>query len=599
MLFDKDCGFCRAWVARWASWTGAAVAYEPYQERGAAFHELSDEALSRSVHLIDTDGAVTRGAEAVFKALAHARAWRWLLAAYRGVPGFRAASEGVYRFIAGHRGFFSAVTRFLYGNETRRSEYRIAPFLFLRGLALVYFAAFVSLWVQIEGLVGANGIWPAASFFEQLRERLGDDGFWRLPTLCWWNASDGFLNSLCVSGAVAAVLLFFGILPAPMCAVLWVLYLSLTNACGIFLGYQWENLLLETGLLAIFVAPLRLRSRLRDDPPPRRLMLVLLWFLLFKLMFLSGFVKLASRDEVWWNLTALGVHYWTQPIPSWTAWYMHNAPMAFHKACCFLLFVIELGFPFLIFLPRRPRALAFIGLCTLQVVIAATGNYAYFNYLTMVLCLPLLDDACFPRAKKRLADRPAPRRWPAWVTAPVGVTIGVLSFMTLASALRWELGWPGPLARLHEAAYPFRSISSYGLFANMTEERPEIVVEGSDDGVTWKEYEFKWKPGDVKRRPGFVAPHQPRLDWQMWFAALGDYKGNPWLVNFMVRLLQGSPTVLALVEHNPFPETPPQVVRAVYYNYHFTTPEERRASGAWWRREARGLYCPPIRLKED
>jgi hypothetical protein len=293
------------------------------------------------------------------------------------------------------------------------------------------------------------------------------------------------------------------------------------------------------------------------------------------------------------------VHYWTQPIPTWTAWYAHHLPMAFQKFSCFVMFVIELGFPFLIFLPRQPRYLAFFGLFGLQLVIAATGNFAYFNVLAMVLCIPLLDDSFFPRLARRLATKRSRLRWPRWITVPAGTVILLVSTMILCGSLGWRPDWPRPLRDLHEALYPFRSIGSYGLFANMTETRPEIVVEGSDDGVTWQAYEFKWKPGDLNRPPGFVAPHQPRLDWQMWFAALGNYRGNAWFMNFLVRLLQGSKPVLDLMEYNPFPDHPPAIVRAVYYQYYFTSPEERRETGAWWKREQVGLYCPPIQINHE
>jgi predicted DCC family thiol-disulfide oxidoreductase YuxK len=599
LLFDGACGFCRAWIARWRSWTGAAVDYEPYQNRGAAYFELSDDELGKAVHLIETDGHVTRAAEAVLRALSYSRAWRWLPWAYAHIPGFRPVAEFKYRVVACSRGFLSILTRLFYGNQTARPTYRAAAYLFLRGLALVYLIAFASLSVQIDGLVGYEGIMPAGKLIEQVGPQLGDDKFWRMPTLCWWDSSDAFLHLLCGTGMVASLLLLVGVLPMPMCAWLWISYLSLTNVGGIFLGYQWENLLLETGLLAILLAPLRIFSRLRDDPDPPRLPLFLVRYLLFKLTFLSGYVKLASQDEVWWNLTAVQIHYWTQPIPTWTAWYMHHLPMAFQKFSCFVMFVIELGFPFLIFMPRRARLLAFVGLFGLQVVIAATGNFAYFNVLTMVLCLPLLDDSFLPRLARRVGATRSRLRWPRLVTVPVGAVILAVSTMFLGGSLGYRPEWPRPLRTVHEFLYPFRSVGSYGLFANMTENRPEIVVEGSDDGVTWKAYEFKWKPGDLSRRPGFVAPHQPRLDWQMWFAALGDYRGNPWFINFMVRLLQGSPPVLDLLEKNPFPDHPPKVVRAVYYDYYFTTPEERRETGDWWRRKERGLYCPPVQLNAE
>ena len=180
---------------------------------------------------------------------------------------------------------------------------------------------------------------------------------------------------------------------------------------------------------------------------------------------------------------------------------------------------------------------------------------------------------------------------------PVACVLFVLGALELSLTLGLQWRWPAPVVALYRAARPFRTVNGYGLFAVMTTTRPEIVVEGSDDGVTWLPYEFKWKPGDVRRRPGFVEPHQPRLDWQMWFAALGSYDDTPWFAAFLERLLRGSPPVLALLERNPFPAAPPRYVRAMLYDYRFTDPGARRREGAWWRREWRGPYSPVLSLK--
>jgi hypothetical protein len=234
-------------------------------------------------------------------------------------------------------------------------------------------------------------------------------------------------------------------------------------------------------------------------------------------------------------------------------------------------------------------------------LIMATGNYGFFNILTIVLCIPVLDDLSWPKWLRRKITFPAqpvpPKRWHHWpigVTVPLAALIGVITSMQIVEAFNHPIDWPRPMAWLEERVSPFRSINSYGLFRVMTTKRYEILIEGSNDGVTWKPYEFKWKPGDPTRRPQFCEPHMPRLDWQMWFAALGDYRQNPWLINLMFRLLEGSPPVLNLLETNPFPDRAPRYVRAMLYDYRFTTREQRRQTGQWWKREPLGLYCPVL-----
>jgi hypothetical protein len=333
----------------------------------------------------------------------------------------------------------------------------------------------------------------------------------------------------------------------------------------------------------------------------------LLRFLLFKLMFLSGVVKLASGDPAWHSLTALTRHYETQPLPTWLAWFAHQLPLWFQKASCVLMFVIELAAPFLIFLPRRLRMIGASALALLQLFILLTGNYTFFNWLTLALCVLLLDDftlvKILPRKFTTLysqlsrVEPSSADRWRLMNVVPIAIIFVSISMIQLTLPFGTLPRWAAPVLQVYRWLSPFRSINSYGLFAVMTMERPEIIVEGSSNGSDWKEYEFPYKPGDVKRRPRFVAPYQPRLDWQMWFAALGNHRQNPWFVNFCARLLQGSPEVLALLKTNPFGHEPPRFVRARLYDYRFTTPEERRRTGTWWHRELKGEYLPPISLE--
>jgi len=600
LIFDGDCGFCRMWIARWRSLTGPSVDYAPSQEVGARFPEIPGEAFRKSVQLVLPDGRVLPGAHGVFATLAVAGR-RGGLRAYEHLPGFAPLTEGAYRLVASHRGAASRVTRLLWGANVARPEFSISSAIFLRLLGLVFLCAFVSLWTQIDGLVGSRGILPIAELLAAIPERIGAIRFWYLPTLSWAAPGDSALHLQCAAGAVFSVLLALGILPALCAAAATALYLSLSVAGQSFLAFQWDILLVETGFLAIFLSPLSLRARF-GPAGPSRTALFLLRCLVFRLNFGSGAVKLASGDPTWRSLTALDYHYQTQPLPPWTAWYAHWTPHASHVASVVILFAGELIVPFFVFGPRRLRHAAFVLLALLQAAIAFTGNYAFFNLLTILLCVPLLDDAAFERWRRRSAASPLQRdvrRWPRAVVGAVAALLILCGAMELSGSLGRTSPWPAPLMAVGRAVAPLRIVNGYGLFAVMTTTRPEILVEGSADGLSWKPYEFRWKPGDLFRRPAFVAPHQPRLDWQMWFAALGSFEQDPWFARFLEKLLEGSPPVLALLGRNPFPGSPPRFVRARLWEYRFTEPSERKRTGAWWRRTEIGPYGPVLERAEE
>src|ERR1051325_3310208 len=491
--------------------------------------------------------------------------------------------------------------------DTGAPQFTISRWIFLRLLGLIYLIAFVSLWTQIDGLIGSNGIQPAADFLNAVRQQLGAERYWRLPTLCWLAPGDAMLHALCVGGVLLSLLVTVGIAPMISLILLWAFYLSLSTVAGLFLGYQWDTLLLEVGFLAILYAPGGWWPRLAQETPPSRLARWLLWWLLFRLMFMSGAVKLLSNDDAWWGPSALTMHYETQCIPARLGWWAHQLPGWFHTVSCAVMFVIELGAPFLIFCGRICRRIAsglFVGV---MLLIALTGNYCFFNLLTIALSLTLLDDDFLKRILPARFLQRLPNSAPVEsasatrlaLVASFGSVILIVSATEPFARLLQLSSVPRPCIALLNWTAPFRSINSYGLFAVMTKTRPEIIVEGSNDGQTWFPYEFKWKAGDLKRPPGYVAPHQPRLDWQMWFAALQDVRGNQWFVNFLVRLLQGSPPVLGLLEKNPFPTAPPRYVRALLYEYHFTDPFTRAKTGEWWRRELKGEYCPVLSLNRD
>jgi len=483
----------------------------------------------------------------------------------------------------------------------------------LRALGLIYLIAFVSFWTQISGLIGHNGILSTDQFMSAVKQQcdtqgIGWERFHLLPTLCWVNLSDDFLNFQCATGTVLSILLIAGVAPAPCLALLWLFYLSLSIVSRDFLGFQWDNLLLETGFLAIFFAPLQLLPRLSLEASSSRIVLWLLRLLLFKLMFSSGCVKLLSGDPNWRNLTALTFHYQTQPLPTWIGWYAQQLPLWFQKFSCAAMFAIELGAPFLIFAPRRIRFFGCVAIVFLQILILLTGNYTFFNFLALALCLLLLDDFVLQHILPRkwfgpLSINHQPStinkfRWPRAITIPLATVVLAISLFQMISIFGVRSNLLMAAAMLDGWLQPLRTVNSYGLFAVMTTERREIIVEGSNDGTNWLPYEFKYKPGDVNRRPGFIEPFQPRLDWQMWFAALGNYQQNPWFGNFCEQLLQGSPEVLALLGKNPFPNHPPRFIRAEFYDYRFTNCAERRATGAWWKREFVGEYLPPVSLHE-
>lgn len=506
-------------------------------------------------------------------------------------------------------------------------SHALTRWVFLRCLGGVYLCAFASLWPQLPGLIGQRGILPAAELLDAVRQTTGRERYWQLPTLFWWRADDRTLRGVCALGIGAAVLLIGDVLPGPMLLLLWLCYLSFVTVGQEFLSYQWDALLLESGFLAIFFAPWRWRPGLSRAPLPPRLLVWLYRWLLFRLMFSSGYVKLASGDPTWHARTALAYHYETQPLPTPPAWYLHQLPAWYHRWETGVALALELLVPYGALGPRAARLATALLTAALMAAIQFTGNYGFFNLLTAVLCLPLLDDAwlvaLLPRHwRVRLGTamlRTLPARQSDWSVLPVALLILGLSgfYLRLMVVRRRALPWPERLrmvasrwlpAHITAAAQrlrrvptmllPWHLVNTYGLFAVMTTSRPEIIVQGSRDGTHWLDYRFRYKPGDLRRPPRWNAPHQPRLDWQMWFAALRGPWGPAWFTRFLLRLLEGSPEVVRLLEDNPFPDAPPRYVRALWYDYHFSDRALRRETGAWWRRELIGLYFPPAALPE-
>lgn len=469
------------------------------------------------------------------------------------------------------------------------SAFPLAEQLFLRLLGLIYLAAFASFWPQVIGLIGSHGIVPAGQLIEAVRSAAGSGAFWEMPSLFWFFTSDSALVWFCAIGCIAAVLMICGVFWRLAAIACFVFYLSLVVIGQPFTGFQWDALLLECGFLALFTGAGWLILAYR--------------FLLFRLMFESGVVKLASHDPNWRNLHALRFHFMTQPLPNPIAYYVYRLPPRMLDSMTAATLCIELASPFLLFCPRRARQVGVGLLILLQLMVILTGNYAFFNLLALALCLCGLDDRTFAPLARILHWHPLTFLSPhmpgarGWRTAGnVGVALlillGAVQVMDMLGFHSRRV-FAKPLAVIA----PFEIVNTYGLFAVMTTTRPEIVLEGSDDQVTWREYSFPYKPGNLHRALPFVAPYQPRLDWQMWFAALGSYQSNPWVGELIYRLLTGEQSVLGLLDPAPF-EKPPRFIRALLYEYDFTSPSERAHTGAVWQRTLKGIWFGPVSLRQ-
>ncbi|ADO68766.1 lipase maturation factor family protein [Stigmatella aurantiaca] len=598
VLYDGDCGFCKRWIARWSAQTQGRVRFLPARPLRLWLLGIRRGDARRAMQLIEPSGEISQGARAVFRMLLYStrRGTRW---AARGglLPGVRRVAEGVYRIVSRHRVLAARVDTLLVGRRyVGPAGHRGVRWLFLRLLGGTFFIAFTSLGRQVLGLYGSRGIRPLHEGFgsERLR-RLGNQRFLQVPSVFWLGASDEALVRGCRVGQGLSLALMLNVAPQVSAALLWGLYLSYMSAGRDFLSFQWDALLLEMGLLGALMAPAGLRPGWgRRDASAVEVALFRL--LLFRLYLGSGLSKLQSGDRTWRELTACQHYYETAPLPTRGGWYAHHLPVRAQKLSTAAVLVSETALPLLIFTPRRLRQWAFGLFSLLQAGIAATGNYGFFNLQSFVLGVWLLDDEALTGLLRRLPRRPAPS--PALgnslVKGALALPVFALGVSELLARFTPFQRAPEVLERLEGWARPFRSVNTYGLFSVMTVDRPEISIEGSEDGETWREYPFRYKVSQVERPPRQVAPHQPRLDWQMWFAALGS--PPVWFLSLLVRLLEGSPDVLALFADNPFPQQPPRMVRAVLYGYRMTELATRRTTGAWWTRELRGLYVPPVSL---
>ncbi len=465
--------------------------------------------------------------------------------------------------------------------------YQLVAALFVRLLGVIYLIAFASIGVQIEGLAGSAGILPLTQTLAELQSHTGLERYFQVPTLFWLNAGDSALSGAALAGCIAALLIVVNRFSRAALIVAFVLYLSLYHAGQVFLTFQWDGLLLEAGFLAIFLTP---RSRL---------VILLFRWLLFRLRFLSGISKLTLQDPTWSGLTALNYYFEVQPLPTPLAWYAHQLPQWLLKTGTAATLAVEILVPFMMFLPRRWRFAAAWITILWQLLIMLTSNHNWFNILTIVLCLFLFDDRAVQRVLPRrlgtaLLARPAP---PLGAAAARRVATAALAgFVLLVSSVQvWELitvkRSSGIIGSTLNYAEAFRVVNKYHVFATMRTKRIELELLGSQDGNSWQPYVFKYKPGDPGRRPAVVMPHQPRLDWRMWFVTMHP-KHLRWFRPFVQALLDNSPAVTALLEQNPFADQPPRYIRVMAYRYRFTTREQRDRSGDWWQREPLGAFTP-------
>jgi len=405
-----------------------------------------------------------------------------------------------------------------------------------------------------------------------------------------------------------------------MLAICFACFLSFVSAAQDFSAYQSDGMLLEAGFIAMFLAPSGFRPGWGEDSRPSRASVFLLVWECFRIYFESGVAKIMGGDPQWRNFTALDEYYQNGPLPTWIGWYMQHSPHSFHAATSFFTLALELVLVWTMFLPRRIRIVCFFIVTVWQIGIILSANYTFLNYLVLALGILLLDDRFVLRylpsfwKKSYLATKEAkplltPKQGSDW-HQKFSVQISALKLAVSAVMLSWifyatlaELIWmvkPVPLPTMPVSALePFRIANSYGLFARMTRGRYEIEFQGSDDGQTWLIYPYRFKPQDPAKAPGIYAPYQPRFDWNLWFASLSSWRQEPIIVRTEKSLLRGDGDALLLFAGNPFPQGPPMQVRAVIWQYWFTTPEEKRSQGLWWRRQLLGLYAPTLEREGD
>jgi hypothetical protein len=466
-------------------------------------------------------------------------------------------------------------------------NYWLARSLFQRALGLIYLIAFLNAINQFKPLLGERGLLPVPLWVRAVPFRASPSLFYAAPKDWAFTAAAWFgllLSCLVVTGLADR---YSTLLSATVWALLWVLYLSFVNVGQTFYGFGWESILLEAGFYAIFLGSAR--------NSPQLVAILLLRWLCFRVMFGAGLIKLRG-DSCWRDMTCLNYHYETQPMPNPLSWYFHWGPEWTHRAGVWVNHFSELIVPFGYFLPQPVASTAAIITIVFQGLIMASGNLSWLNLLTMILAIPALDDRLLSfLVRWRIPELQEPAPAHKIAVALLALVIVLLSVQPVRNMLsRGQV--------MNTAYNPLHLVGTYGAFGGITRTRYEVVVQGTDESVPtdaakWREYEFRGKPTATGIRPPQIAPYHLRLDWLMWFAAMSDASQQPWFPVFLGKLLTGDAPTLALLRSNPFPGKPPRFVRAQLYEYHFTTPEERRETAQFWKREYVGPYFPAVSLE--
>jgi hypothetical protein len=520
---------------------------------------------------------------------------------------------------------------------------RLFPrWIFLRALAAIYFSAFYSLLFQIKGLIGPDGIFPAKDYLAAVAQSFPSTRYWYAPSLFWLSSSSHMLMAVIWIGLAASVVAFLNLWPRFSFFICFVCFLAFITASGEFSNYQSDGMLLEAGFIALFFVPRGLLPGLGANSPPSRASLFLLQWEWFRIYFESGMVKLISGDPQWRGLTAMDEYYQNGPLPTWIGWYVEHLPHWFHAASAAGTLVLELALVFMLFFPRRVRLICFLIVTPWEIGVILTANYTFLNYLVLSLGFLLLDDkALLPLVPARyraalaattvdldggeegreeransphlvdISDAAEFRANRKAMAARLSAHFGAIRLAVAAVMLSWIFynttaemilipfrSVPLPTAPI-AALDSFRIANQYGLFARMTNGRYEIEFQGSNDGENWTAYPFRNKPQALNKPPGIYAPYQPRFDWNLWFASLGDWREDELVPITEERLLSNDADVLSLFKGNPFPEFPPRYVRAVLWQYWFTSEDEKRRTGNWWRRQLLGLYAPEVTRTPD
>ncbi|HYK35345.1 lipase maturation factor family protein [Alloacidobacterium sp.] len=529
------------------------------------------------------------------------------------------------------------------GDLNSSRSHLIPRWIFLRALGFIYFSAFYSLLFQIRGLVGPDGILPAHQYLQAVERSIpGLTRFWFAPSLFWFSTSNHALMTVTLIGLIASLLVIANVWPRLTLFICLVSFLSFVSAAGDFSNYQSDGMLLEAGFISLFFAPRGIWPGLGTSFPPSPASRFLLLWEWFRIYFESGLVKLLSGDQEWRHFTAMDEYYQNGPLPTWIGWYMQHLPHWFHAFTVGATLTMELVLVLMLFMPRRFRLVCFFIVTPWQIVVIATANYTFLNYLVLsqgFLLLndkflmrlapkrfwpPILPSVCHPERSTEGAEskdlqfvpqssdttqepesQPAvfKKNWRLHASAiRLAISAVLLSwiFYVTTAELIHMLWREAPLPSSPIAALePFRIANQYGLFAVMTRGRYEIEFQGSNDGENWTAYPFRYKPQALNQPPGIYAPYQPRFDWNLWFASLGSWRQNSIVPLAEERLLTSNPDVLTLFAGNPFPQSPPKYVRAMLWQYWFTSMAQKSETGIWWRRELLGLYAPELTLRPD